>query len=310
MSAGVRWEQMSEVGSTRSLVVARRILRSFPRSLGRISAAIVGASFAARNRAGRRASDRYLRRVSRYPDARAALGRTGLRLAVLRHFAEIGISVYDRMVVWSGSLDRLTFEHDGTDEVFGLARQGRGALLLGAHLGNLDMMGFIANENHLRLNVVAFHQNAERINGFLESLGNQQVRLIQLDQGPVQAVLDMRACIERGEFVVVMADRAAPGTATPMVAETFLGDPARFPLGPFLLAGTLGCPLLMGVCLRTGVSSYKTYMQRISPGERVPRREREKKAREWLARYVAILDETCRQYPLQWFNFFDFWEEE
>jgi predicted LPLAT superfamily acyltransferase len=302
---------MSEAGTQWTLDAMRWILRHLGRRTTLVIASLASAFFVLRRGEARRASRRYLARVAATPEGRSALGveRPGLR-AVLRHFHEFSLVVYDRMVAWTGALDAMQFDHDGSDQIFGLARRGEGALLLGAHIGSLDMMGFITRRYGIKVNVVAFHRNAERINAFFESLGAKNVRMIPLDPGSVRAAFEVRSCIERGEFVAMMADRAMSGPAARCATESFLGRDARFPLGPFRLAGVLGCPVYLAYCLRTGDASYRTVMRPLAPAERVRRPEREAWARALLARYVARIEDTCRRHPYQWFNFFDFWDEE
>ena len=311
MSDAARWERVSEAGSAWTLEVMRWVLRHLGRRVTLVIVGLTSGFFVRRRGAARRASRRYLARIAATPEGRAALGtaRPGLR-AVLRHFHEFSLVLYDRMVVWSGALDAMELEHDGSERIFELGRRGEGALLLGAHLGSLDMMGLIARRYELKINVVAFHANAARINAFLASLGAESVRMIQLEPGSPQAAFEIRACIERGEFVALMADRAIPGAGARRAAVPFLGREARFPLGPFLLAGVLGCPVYLALCVRSGDARYTTVLRPLAGAERVRRAGREAFARELLGRYVARIEETCRRLPYQWFNFFDFWEEE
>ncbi len=312
MSQAARWEHLSEAGSRTSLEVARWIVRRLGRRVGVVAAAIAGAYFMVRRGASRRASRRYLERIAATEVGRASLAREHPGpTTVLRHFYEISLSVLDRIVIWSGALDAMEWTYDGAEEVLALADSGRGALILGAHVGNLDMLGFVARRHDLVVNVVAYFGNAERINAFLQSLGNEQLRLIERDPDSAQTALAVRACLARGEFVVVMADRVAPGGSERSETVRFLGDPARFPLGPFLLAATLGFPVYLSLCVRTGDARYRAVMRPIAADpQRVERRERDPRARELLARYVAQLEDVCQRYPFQWFNFFDFWEEE
>ena len=312
MSQAARWEHLSEAGSRTSLEVARWIVRRLGRRMGVGAAAIAGAYFMLRRGSSRRASRRYLERIAATPTGRAALGGEAPgRTMVLRHFYEISLSVLDRMVIWSGALDAMELDYDGAEDVLALADAGRGALILGAHVGNLDMLSFVAQRHDLVVNVVAYFGNAERINGFLQSLGNEQLRVIERNPDSAQTALTVRACLERGEFVVVMADRVAPGGAERSERVPFLGDPARLPLGPFLLAATLGFPVYLALCVRTGDARYTAVMRPIAAtAERTPRPERDRRARELLARYVSVLEDVCRRHPLQWFNFFDFWEDD
>ncbi len=305
-----RWSQIAEMGTVGVLRCAESFHRRFGRGPMRVAIAVTCVYFYVCNGTARRASRRYLERLAASPEGRVALGRSpGVRHGV-RHFFEFAVNLFDRMIAWGGAYDTMTFEHDGSGHLFELARSGRGALLLGAHLGSFDMLGFVARRYDLVVNVVVFHQNAERINDFLESLGSEKVRLIPLDPNSIGAVFQIRACLARGEFVAILADRVPPGRAGLTAEMNFLGRLARFPLGPFVLAGLLECPVYLALCLRTGTGSYTTLMRPLAPAERVPRIERDKRAREVLARYVSLVESICQRHPYQWCNFYDFWEED
>lgn len=313
MSGNDRWVRIAEIGTMRALRFAAWFHRTFGPGPSRLGIVLASTYYALRKGAVRRGSLRYQRRLAATPEGRAALGRApGLGL-VIRHITEFSLTLYDRARVWGGALDSIALEHDGSGEIFALAERGQGVLLLGAHIGSLDMLGFIARRHDLVVNVVAWFDNAERINAFLESQGPEQVHMIHLDPASVRAAFEIRACLARGEIVVILADRFAPPGLVRGESRTslvsFLGKPARFPLGPFLLAGVLGCPVYLALCLRTGAERYRTLMRPIAPAGRVARREREKHAQELLARYVGLLEQSCQEHPLQWFNFYDFWEE-
>ena len=141
------------------------------------------AYFLVRSRPARRASQRYLARVWATPEGRRTL-RPPRRAAarVLRHLHAFAVALYDRMLVWSGELDSIEVRHDGSEKIFEVAQAGRGALLLGAHLGSIDMLWFLSRKYQLVVNVIGFHGNAERINAFLESFApNERVRMIDMD---------------------------------------------------------------------------------------------------------------------------------
>jgi predicted LPLAT superfamily acyltransferase len=192
-----------------------------------------------------------------------------------------------------------------------VARAGRGAILLGAHLGSFDLLRIIAENYQIAVNVLLYRRNAERINALFDSLSPQsRVRIIELDPASLRAAFAIRACLERGELVAILADRLRPGEPGRAAEVGFLGRPARFPLAPFLLPPLLGCPAFLALCLRTGPRRYRTLLRPLAAPRRVPRREREKVARELLERYVQLLESTCQELPLQWFNFYDFWGDE
>jgi len=302
------WTQIEEVGTQRSLRIVSDLARRVPRPVALAFMAVIAAYSTLRNGEARRNSRAYLARVWATPVGREALGHAPDLRTVFRHIREFAISLYDRVMVSSRALDSVTAEHDGSGEIFSMARGGRGALFFGSHLGSPDMLWLISKQYDLRVNVVAFFDNAPHINNFLESLDPEtHVRVIEIDPDSVHAAFEIRACLERGEIVVILADRVPPGRAARVAEVDFLGAPARFPFSPFRLASTLGCETYFALCVRLEDARYKTVLRHLGNGETIARSEREEHARELLERYTSHLEAWCLCFPLQWFNFFEFW---
>jgi predicted LPLAT superfamily acyltransferase len=306
---GERWARASEVGTARSLRVVAGILRRVPRPLAIALVSVIAFYYALRSREARRASRDYLARVAAAPGGLAALGGPpGLR-TVVRHIREFAVALYERLLVWSGALSAPHVEHDGSERIFELARSGRGALLVAAHLGSLDMLSFLSQHYELRVAIVGYFGNAPRINEYLESLGSgRNLRLIELDPDWVRAAFEIRASLARGELVVMMADRVPPVRASRVETLPFLGAPARFSAAPFHLALALACPVFFALCVRTGAARYRTVLRPLAEARRVPASERDKCAHELAQAYAAELESWVLRFPLQWFNFYDFWE--
>lgn len=302
------WTRIAELGSARALRFGGWLARRIGRPPMLAFVWLLALYFFARSRSARLGSRQYLRRL-RAAERNASLAPASFE--ALRHLHEFAIQIYDRILLWSGQLELRRIEHDGSGQLFELAQQRRSALLLGAHLGNVDMLWSISREYDLAVNVVVFYRNAERINGFIESLApGARLRAIEIDPESVSAAFKIKACLDRGEVVVMLADRLPPVASVRAADATFLGAPARFPLSPFLAATVLGCPVYFAACLRTGDLAYKTILRPLRGEGRVPRAERGKAAQELLERYVAELERCCREQPLQWFNFYEYWPEE
>ncbi len=311
MSERPGWNTVAEVGSMSAL----RLMAAIHRALGRRVAAlllypIAGYFFVTAPRA-RRASLRYLRTLHAWSRGAAPDHPPG-HADVLRHFHSFAVGVFDRMVAWGGGFEHFGFAHSGSEHLFRLARDGRGGILLGAHLGSYDMPRLLAGEHGLVLNVVMFTAHAARVNAFFERLDpSSRLRVLQLDPDSVRSAFAIRACLARGELVAFLADRPPPGAAAARsVTVDFLGRPARIPLSPFLVACTLGAPLLTSICVRTGSGTYSAAVDLLSPGEVVPRRQRDARAAALARDYARVLEQYCRDYPYQWFNFYDYWEDE
>jgi predicted LPLAT superfamily acyltransferase len=106
------------------------------------------------------------------------------------------------------------------------------------------------------------------------------------------------AALRRGEVVALQGDRAL-GTRGD-VPVPFFGRPAPFPLGPFLLARAVGVPVIPAFCV---LGPGHRYTVRMAAPITVERDHEVAALHAW----VAELERVVREYPTQWFNFFDVW---
>ncbi len=304
------WAALAERGSHAALRLAALYYRVLGRRATRALTYPIAAYFFLRNGLARRASRDYLETVFASPEGRRALGRRPGAGAVFHHIHSFALAIFDRLVMWGGGLENMRMDHAGSEHLFALAREGRGALLLSAHLGSFDMMRRLSADHGLAVNVVMYTAHAEQINAFFESFDPaSRVRVIQIEPGSMRTAFEIRACVDRGEFVALLGDRPSPGERERTAVTSFLGRPARFPLTPYLLAAPLRCPVLAAFCIRTGEARYETVVKPLGGVGAVPRAEREKHAREMLERFVRELERYCLRAPYQWFNFYDFWAD-
>jgi predicted LPLAT superfamily acyltransferase len=168
----------------------------------------------------------------------------------------------------------------------------------------------LAGGHGISLNAVMFTAHAERINRFFESLDpTSQVRVLSPEPGSASTALRIKACLDRGELVGIMADRLPSGGGDTPIRIDFLGLPMAFPLSPFRLACLLGVPVYLSLCLRKGDAHYETVVRPLGDPAKVPRRHRDAAATELARAWVRSLEQACLEHPYQWFNFYDTWEQ-
>jgi predicted LPLAT superfamily acyltransferase len=202
----------------------------------------------------------------------------------------------------------MALEKESSRALLELAGAGRGGILVGAHLGSFDLLRLVAAQHDVRVNVLMYTAHADRINAFFERLDpRSRLRVLPIDPSSANTALAVRHCVERGEFVGILADRLPPGRGGRAARVPFLGRPAAFPTTAFEIAALLGCPLLLALCVRLGDARYQSVAEVLYEGGRVGRAERPALARTLLERYVARLEAWCARAPYQWFNFYDFW---
>ena len=112
----------------------------------------------------------------------------------------------------------------------------------------------------------------------------------------------MLRALQRGEVVAIQLDRSAPGQVTKDI--DFFGRPAPFQVGPFHLARAAGVPVWPVFAVSEARRKYKFLPSKVY---RIPRRASEETLQKTVEEVVGFFEEKVRQYPLQWFQFRDFW---
>ena len=284
-------------------------LRLFGRALTVPLVDAIAAYFFLADRQGRIASRKYLTllRARLAKDRAAAGGPTEWRIYL--QYREFARSIVDRVCMWGGSEERFRFEFHGRHHFEKLAVEGRGAIVLGAHLGNFDALRVLSRIDHVKVNVLMYTKHAPMINQVFRELSpDAEVRVISANASSMAIAFEIRSCVERGEWVAILADRVEPTDRGRTCPVEFLGVPAPLPEAPFLLPFVLGCPAVLMLALRSGPWSYSVFAETLAdPPKKTLAIDRRERARDLASVYAGRLEHYCAKAPEQWFNFFDFW---
>lgn len=254
------------------------------------------------------------RRVSRaYLQRAAACGATAAASTpgVLRHFAAFAETILDKMLLWGGLFDTgsVSLHGAGLDGIERCLDEGRGALLICAHLGNLELCRVLSRRRAgLKLTVLVHTRHAQAFNRMLARLNpDSQLNLLQVTEMTPATAMLLAEKVAQGEFVVIAGDRI-PVSPQPRVAiAPFMGAPAAFPIGPYVLASVLQCPVYLLFSMRIGQRS-EVHFEAFRESLHLPRKARDAMLAELAADYAARLQHHCLRAPREWFNFYDFWQ--
>ena len=123
-----------------------------------------------------------------------------------------------------------------------------GGVLVVAHFGNLEVRAGWAARKDLRLSILVHTAHAERFNRVLNRINPQSAeRLLQVTDVDTATIAHLATRVELGDFVVIAADRV-PVTSERVLDAPFLGADAAFPIGPWVLAAALDCPVYWLAC--------------------------------------------------------------
>ncbi|WP_143277692.1 LpxL/LpxP family acyltransferase [Bordetella genomosp. 10] len=240
--------------------------------------------------------------------ARGLAGALPARRPVFGQFMAFADALLDKLDVWQG---RLTAADVTVLDPHGLHAQmdgRRGQILVCAHIGNLDVCrALVERSGALALNVLVHTRHAQAFNRLLERHGASRLRLYQVTELDPATMLDLHRRIEAGEWLAIAGDRV-PVHGQRVATADFLGAPAPFPQGPWLLAGLLRCPVNLLFCTKIG-GRYRIAMERLTEGIAWSRGGRDAAIGQAAQRYADRLARECADAPQQWFNFYPFWSD-
>jgi predicted LPLAT superfamily acyltransferase len=235
-----------------------------------------------------------------------------------RHLFSFGSSLLDKLAAWQGDItpDDVNF-HDR--QAFDKAcEEKRGALIIGSHLGNLEVCRALSMQRpNLKINVLSHTGNAANFNDLIDQAGtNSRINIIEVSEINPGTAIMLNDRIAAGEFIITSGDRTPLSGDAKTTVVDFLGRPAKFPQGPFILAAILKCPVFTLFCTRAEPGSNKENAKKfdfhITPFAdeiRLPRKQRDVALVEHVQKFSNCLAAHCAKTPLQWYNFFPFWND-
>ncbi|SFP87610.1 acyl-CoA synthetase [Ralstonia sp. NFACC01] len=295
------WAERPERSNLALLRVMTWLSLRLGRPFGRALLWLIAVYFVAASPAARRASRDYLRR---------ALGRPATLRDVFRHMFTFGTTIHDRIYLISGRFDLFDVELQGQQHIHDVLARGRGAFLLGAHLGSFEVVRALGRTvPNLRVAVAMYEENARNINAAVAAI-NPAAAPEVIPLGRVDAMLQVREALDDNRLVGMLADRTLLRDAGPSIQRRdFLGSPAAFPLGPLHMAAMLKRPVLFMTGLHLGGNRYAVHFDPLADFTDVRREDRAAAVQAGLGHYVERVEHYCRAAPYNWFNYFDFWQD-
>jgi predicted LPLAT superfamily acyltransferase len=290
------WVRHRERGSIALLRIMAFVSLHLGRTLSRIPLYGIAIYFFLFAPGARRHSRRYLRlALGRHPSARDRF----------RQILSFATTIHDRVYLINEQFGIFNITLEGEALMLAQIGTGRGALLMGAHMGSFEVMHSLGRRQHgLKVAMAMYEENARKINAILAAV-NPHVKSDIVPLGRIDAMLNIAERLERGAFVGVLGDRTLGGEQ--VQAVTLLGERAYLPTGPMRAAAILRCPVFFMVGLYRGKNNYHVVFEPVADFSSTPAGLRHLAVHSAIDRYAAVLDRYCRSDPYNWFNFYDFW---
>ena len=292
------WTKRPEGGGRFAIGLIRTIALKLGRWPSRLLLWPITLYFLARRGPERRASRAYLARV---------LPRRPRLWDAARHLHVFASTILDRVFMLTDQFRQFDIRTHGLEELHRALDPGRGAILLGAHVGSFEALRVLSLERpDILVRAVLDTGQNPAITAMLDALNPTiAATVIDASQDGTAIVLAIKEACERNAVVTLLGDRARPGE--PAVPVHFLGDTAHFPASPWLIAAALRTPVVLCFGMYRGGRSYDLYFEKFADVIEVPRRERQAALARYMQAYAERLAHHLRGAPYNWFNFYDFW---
>lgn len=222
-------------------------------------------------------------------------------MKIYQSYYKFGQTIIDKIAISSGLRDSFTYDFDGIDQLKNLLQQKKGGILISAHVGNFEIAQHFLSEldENPTISLLTTDSEHQAIKEYLESVtvkSNIQFIIIKED---LSHIFEINAALSRNELICITGDRYMEGAK--YLTADLLDKEAKFPAGPFLIASRLKVPVVFVYVMKETTKHYHLFARTTEVKHR--------DAKDLLNKYTKNVEWILQKYPLQWFNYFDFWND-
>ena len=223
--------------------------------------------------------------------------------AVYRSYFTFGQVLIDKIAISAGLRNKFTFDFDGIEILKQLLSEGKGGILISAHIGNFEIAEkFFADiDFNCQIHIVTVDQEHSVIKQYLESITDQKpnVQFIYVKED-MSHIFEINDALSKNHLICFTGDRYFDQSRT--MQAKLLGKEAHFPAGTFMLASRLKTPVAYVYVMKEPNLHYHLYTRRAPEFKH-------RDAQAVLNSYTSSVSQMLKKYPYQWFNYFDFWKD-
>jgi lauroyl/myristoyl acyltransferase len=197
--------------------------------------------------------------------------------------------------------------HEGLDEIVmetpdvlaEAIAAGAPALFVGLHFGSIDLPAMFLARQYGRPTTGPAETLADpALQALVDELRRPMgIRMVPLDR----ARRELRAALDRGEVVGIVADRDIHGGG---IATRLFGMPAPFPVGPALIAFDREMPVIAASVRRLPDGRWAALLERLRVPPPPPSGSLRERTEAFLAAEAAVFERMIALAPEQWWAVF------
>ena len=209
-----------------------------------------------------------------------------------------GQTLIDKVAITAGLEHKYTYEFDGIHHIRQLAKDNTAGILISAHVGNFEVAQYFMGEFDKKIHLVTTDEERQAIKSYLASIMAKPKTEFIVVKDDLSHIFEINQVIDQKGMICFTGDRFVDNTKT--LTSDLLGGPARFPAGPFLISSRLSTPVLFVYVMRERNKHYHLYARKATFNHR--------DAQSLVHAYTQSMEQILEKYPLQWFNYYDFWK--
>lgn len=229
--------------------------------------------------------------------------------SIYKNYFVFGQVLLDKFAILGGLKGKFSYNFDGEHYLRDMATNKTGGIIVNAHIGNFEIAGQLLERLQTKINVLMLDAEHQKIKNYLSDvMVNKNVGIIPIQEDNSHIIPISEALINK-ELIAMAGDRYIEESKLHTV--DFMGKKAKFPTGPFYLAARFGVPITFAFAMKEGKTHYHffatkpEYVKRFRDPE-----EQEKELHKFTEKYAKEFERILKMYPMQWFNYYQFWEKE
>jgi len=227
--------------------------------------------------------------------------------SIYLNYFVFGKILLDKFAILGGLKGKFTYNFDGEHHLRNMADNKTGGIIVNAHIGNFEIAGQLLERLNTKINVLMLDAEHQKIKNFVSDvLSNKDVNIIPIQNDYTHIVPISEALINK-ELIAMAGDRFIEESKVYEV--DFMGKKAKFPSGPFYLAARFGVPVTFAFAMKETKNHYHFYATEPEMVKRFKDPiEQDKELKRFVEKYAKEFERILRMYPLQWFNYYQFWK--
>ena len=218
-----------------------------------------------------------------------------------KNYFTLGQTLIDKVALMAKVKTNFTYNFDGKNNLEEIVKNGKGGLLLSAHVGNWEAAGQMLEHINTKVNIVMYDGEDANIKKYLDSVTGERTFKIIYVKNDLSHIFEIKNALTANEIVCIHADRFLAGNK--IIQTDFCGENAQFPYGPFLLSLKMDTPTVFVYAFKETNKHYHFYS---SPLYYYNKKDGDTE-QTVLNDFKVDLENKIKLYPEQWFNYHDFY---